>query len=188
MTVMAAAMLTACGGGGGGEPSTSDATGFATSAASTDASQLSAAEAGMGLQVDAATALQVASAAETTNSLAADAGAELAPSDERTEHLLAAKSGSPAARRALDGTGTATVSWEAPASQANGDAVGTLAGYKVYFGDASGKYLYSTFVPGGTAATLTVAGLTNGTWYFAVSAVNTEGDESTLGYEMSKSL
>lgn len=199
LTVMAAAVLTACGGGGGSDApgaSALDASGASSAATLPDTSTAAAAAATASPVADTATATPVAgeptltAAAEPapTNQVA-ELGAEIAPSDEPTEHSLASSSLFDGSRPpVLTGTGTATVSWEAPATQANGDMVGLLAGYRIYFGNTSGKYSYSVFVRGGTAAAGTVAGLTTGTWYFTVSAVDARGYESSLGYEMSKTL
>ena len=67
---------------------------------------------------------------------------------------------------------------------------GTVAGYKVYVGTAPGLYTYpgSPFVIGLTG-TYTITGLPSGqTYYFAVSAFNSSGGESTLSSEVSKSI
>jgi hypothetical protein len=190
---MAAAVLTACGGGGGNDTPSASALGATVPSTAATLPDTSTA-ATTSPVADTATATPVADASTAvaepapTNQVA-DLGAEIAPLDEATEHSLASSSLFDGSRPpVLTGTGTATVSWEAPATQANGDMVGLLAGYRIYFGNTSGQYSYSVFVPGGTAAGGTVAGLTTGTWYFTVSAVDARGYESSLGYEMSKTL
>jgi hypothetical protein len=80
------------------------------------------------------------------------------------------------------------VGWVAPKTQANGAAIGPLTGYRIYYGTTSGKYSASLFVSGSTAVAGTISNLATGKWYFTVSAVDTSGHESNLGYEMSKSL
>ncbi len=65
-----------------------------------------------------------------------------------------------------------------------------LAGYKVYVGTRPGQYDVSgsPYVLGKTAA-YTVANLPAGqTYYFAVSAYDSAGNESALSNEVSKSL
>jgi Fibronectin type III domain len=65
-----------------------------------------------------------------------------------------------------------------------------LAGYKVYVGTASGTYNYpgSPFTLG-KLNTYTVNNLPIGqTYFFAVSAVNTAGNDSALSAEVSKSI
>jgi hypothetical protein len=57
-----------------------------------------------------------------------------------------------------------------------------LAGYKIYYGTASG--VYGTPVVSGTSTTYTVTGLAAGTYYFAVTAYNTSGLESGYSNEV----
>ena len=86
------------------------------------------------------------------------------------------------------GSGTATVAWVAPATLANGDAVTGLMGFRVYYGTVSGSYPASVYAAGATASSATVTGLGPGTWYFTVTSIDALGNESGIGYEMSKSL
>ncbi len=57
-----------------------------------------------------------------------------------------------------------------------------LAGYKVYYGTAS--RVYGPSIPLGKVTTYTVAGLTPGTYYFAVTAFNSSGLESGYSNEV----
>lgn len=77
---------------------------------------------------------------------------------------------------------TATLAWDA-------SAPGTVSGYRVYFGTASGAYdqALGAGVAVGTASTYTVGSLTPGqTYYFAVTAVDAAGGESPYSNEASK--
>jgi hypothetical protein len=77
-------------------------------------------------------------------------------------------------------TGTATLSWDAN-SETN------VAGYKVYMGTQSGGY--GTPLAVGNATTYTIGNLTGGrTYYFSVTAVDTEGTESLHSSEVSKTV
>lgn len=58
-----------------------------------------------------------------------------------------------------------------------------IAGYKIYYGKVSGTYDHSVNV--GNVVQFTVTGLTNGTWYFAVTAENTSNLESGFSNEVS---
>jgi hypothetical protein len=65
-----------------------------------------------------------------------------------------------------------------------------LAGYKVYVGTASGTYSFpgSAFAAG-KVTSYTVSNLPKGqTYFFAISASDTAGNESPLSAEVSKSL
>ena len=65
-----------------------------------------------------------------------------------------------------------------------------LAGYKVYVGTASGTYSFpgSPFIIG-KITSYTVSNLPKGqTYFFALSAYDTGGNESPLSAEVSKSI
>jgi hypothetical protein len=83
--------------------------------------------------------------------------------------------------------GTASVAWVAPKTRANGSTLGPLTGYRIYYGTTSGKYTSSMTVSS-TALAGTVSGLAAGRWFFTVSTVDSYGNESNLGYELSKTL
>jgi hypothetical protein len=94
-----------------------------------------------------------------------------------------------AAALATSSDAAVTVQWDPPSTLASGDAIGTLSGYRIYYGTAPGTYTGSVFVAGAGSATRTVTGLTRGTsWYFTVTAVDVSGNESSIGYESSKTL
>jgi hypothetical protein len=84
--------------------------------------------------------------------------------------------------------GSATLSWNAPTTHTDGTPFTDLAGYKLYYGTSSGNY--STAVSlNSTATTTQVNNLTDGlTYYFAVTAYDSSGIESTYSNEVSKSL
>lgn len=78
------------------------------------------------------------------------------------------------------GNSSASLTWNAVTSQ-------NLAGYKVYFGKASG--VYGTPVDVGKVTSYVVGNLTKGTtYYFAVTSYNGSGTESTPSNEVSKSI
>lgn len=80
-------------------------------------------------------------------------------------------------------SGSATLTWTLNSET-------DLAGYKIYVGTAPGRYAYpgSPFMIGVTG-TYTIAGLPSGqTYYFAISAYDYFGAESTLSAEVSKSI
>ncbi len=76
--------------------------------------------------------------------------------------------------------GAAVLAWDA-----NNEA--DLAGYRVYVGLASGAY--STSIDVGTVTSYTLTGLATGTtYYFAVTAYDTSGNESAPSNEVSKPI
>ena len=69
-----------------------------------------------------------------------------------------------------------TLAWDA--------SVSMVDGYWLYYGPASGSYTARIDV--GTATTYTITGLASGqTYYFAVTAYNSSGKESSLSPEIS---
>lgn len=65
-----------------------------------------------------------------------------------------------------------------------------LAGYKIYIGTASGTYNFpgSAFLTGNVRS-YTVSNLPKGqTYFFAISAYDSAGNESALSAEVSKSI
>jgi fibronectin type 3 domain-containing protein len=81
-----------------------------------------------------------------------------------------------------------TLRWDAPTTNEDGSPV-TLSGYKIYYGASSGSYTKSTSVAstGATSVTYTLS-LSPGTYYFVVTAVSTDGQESAYSNEASKTL
>ena len=82
--------------------------------------------------------------------------------------------------------GTATLSWDAPATSADGTPLTDLAGYKAHYGSEAGKYV--TNVDVGNVTTYTVKDLKAGTYYFAVTAYDADGNESTFSNEATKKV
>ncbi|HEX7081027.1 MAG TPA: putative Ig domain-containing protein [Gammaproteobacteria bacterium] len=82
--------------------------------------------------------------------------------------------------------GTATLSWLPPTEKTDGSPL-ELAGYKIYWGTASRSYSHVEEVGAGTA-TYVIENLTPATWYFAVTAVDSEGLESDYSNEASKEV
>lgn len=81
----------------------------------------------------------------------------------------------------------ATLSWNAPTTKADGTPLTNLAGYKVYYGKASRKY--STQIDVGNVLIYQANNLSdNVTYYFAVAAYDTSGNESGYSNEASKKV
>jgi len=102
---------------------------------------------------------------------------------------------------------SAKLAWDAPTTYSDGTclAITSLYGFNVYWGTAAGgpypnttaltvaeAGCYETNTPDGFGCgnlwecTYTVSDLSNGTWYFSVSAVDINNVESTLPPEVSK--
>ena len=75
-------------------------------------------------------------------------------------------------------TGTAKLSWDPPQEG--------VAGFKVYYGTSPGTYTGSIDV--GMTPSYTVSGLSSGSYYFAVTATDSSGNESGFSNEVSKTI
>ena len=93
-------------------------------------------------------------------------------------------------------SGEAVLTWDYPTTNADGTPLTDLAGFKAYYGTASGNYstvidaIFATCVttlPCSTS-TFTVTNLSETTYYFAVTAYDTAGNESDFSNEVSKTI
>ena len=78
----------------------------------------------------------------------------------------------------------ASLSWDAPITNADGTPLTDLAGYKIYYGISSGDY--SVIINVGNVTAYRVRNLAPGTYYFAVTAYDKEGNESAYSNERIK--
>jgi hypothetical protein len=86
------------------------------------------------------------------------------------------------------GTGSATLSWEAPTTTTQGAALTNLAGYRIYYGLYSNDLAATVQVNGVGLQTYLIDNLGQGTWYFAIKAVTSTGAESQLSNVVSKTI
>jgi hypothetical protein len=75
--------------------------------------------------------------------------------------------------------GAAKLTWVAPTEDTNGAPVSGLAGYYIYYGTDKSDLSQVIPITGADTTTYVVNGLGAGTYYFAVSAYNTMGMDST---------
>ena len=84
--------------------------------------------------------------------------------------------------------GSATLSWSAPSQNTDGSTLSDLAGYNVYYGTSPTNLTNKIVVASAGTTTYTVGSLPSGTYYFAVSAYNVNGVESTPSNVGSKTI
>ena len=87
-----------------------------------------------------------------------------------------------------DGSGTATLSWDAPTSNNNGTPLTDLAGYRIYYGSSREDLNHTVQIRTIGLQTYVIEDLGPGTWYFAVRAVASNGTESTLSDVATKTI
>ena len=81
------------------------------------------------------------------------------------------------------GTGTISLAWDAVTTNADGSTCTDLAGYKIYYGTASGQY--GTPKDVGNITTYDLTGLTAGqTYYIVTTAYDTSNNESSYSNEV----
>jgi hypothetical protein len=85
-------------------------------------------------------------------------------------------------------TGSATLTWLPPTTNADGTPLTNLAGFKVYWGTSPGNYSSSTTIMNPGLTRYVVENLTPNTYYFAVKAVNSTGAESVFSNMASKTV
>jgi hypothetical protein len=92
----------------------------------------------------------------------------------------------PAFSIAVVSTGTygGTLGWAAPTQKADGSPLDDLAGYTIYIGTASRSYYKTINVPNPGLTSYYIGGLTAGTYYFAVTAYDQVGNESSPSNEV----
>lgn len=87
---------------------------------------------------------------------------------------------------AVGGIGVATVAWMPPTTNEDDTYLDNLAGYKIYYGTVSRSYSNSITINNPGITSYVVDNLTSETYYFAVTAFNNFGIESTMSNEVSK--
>jgi hypothetical protein len=73
-----------------------------------------------------------------------------------------------------------TVSWVAPTENTDGTPLTDLAGFRIYCGADPSSLTVQTSIMNPSIDTYVIESLSGGTWYFAVTALDASGNESTL--------
>jgi hypothetical protein len=85
-------------------------------------------------------------------------------------------------------TGTAVLTLSPPTQNTDGSPLNDLAGMRVYYGTSAGSLDQVLDLPGNAATTYTLSSLSSGVWYFAATAYNSRGLESSPSATASKSI
>ncbi len=88
------------------------------------------------------------------------------------------------------GSGSATLTWDQVTENTDNSQLTDLSGYIVYYGTSSNSYSYSSNLNINTLSdpfspSSVISNLSLGTWYFAVTAYNSIGNESVKSDEIS---
>jgi len=71
--------------------------------------------------------------------------------------------------------GSASVTWSVPTHNTDGSVLTDLSGYRIFYGTSPSTMIQSVDVSGASTASRTITGLSPGTYYFAVAAINNGG-------------
>lgn len=83
-------------------------------------------------------------------------------------------------QRQAEIAGSARISWAAPTENEDDGPITELAGYVIYYGTHAGQYSNMIVIDDPETTSYEVENLSPGTYYFALTAINTDGLESTM--------
>jgi hypothetical protein len=84
--------------------------------------------------------------------------------------------------------GRATLSWTAPTENTDGSTISNLSGYRIRYGKSAGALTSTIVINNASVTTYVVEDLAPATWYFAVTAVNSSGAESSYSNVANKQI
>ena len=84
--------------------------------------------------------------------------------------------------------GSATLSWQPPTQNADGTVLIGLSGYKIYYGRSAGALDQVLMLDNPGLTRYVIENLSPATWYFAMTAYNSQGAESTRSTTASKTV
>jgi hypothetical protein len=110
-------------------------------------------------------------------------GSSIAPSSQPTDNPNSSDPSSPA-----DGNPTTSIalSWETPISPTDGKPLADVAGYNIYYGKS--PRIYSTYIDVGNVKTYTISNFPQGTYYFAITAYDSSGNETDFSNEVNQNV
>ena len=85
-------------------------------------------------------------------------------------------------------SGSATLSWTPPTQNTDGSSLSDLAGYAIRYGRSADELNQTVSLTNSSLSTYVIENLTAGTWYFALSAVNSQGVSSAMSNVASKTI
>jgi hypothetical protein len=83
---------------------------------------------------------------------------------------------------------TATLNWSPPTQNTDGSPLTDLGGYNIHYGTNAASLSQQIHLNDPAASTYVMPNLSSGTWYFAVTAVSTNGLESAYSNTANKTI
>ncbi|HUN71697.1 MAG TPA: putative Ig domain-containing protein [Steroidobacteraceae bacterium] len=81
-----------------------------------------------------------------------------------------------------------TIAWTPPTENTNGSTLTNLAGYHIYYGTTQSNLSKVVSITNPGVASYVLSDLTSGTWYFALTSINSQGVESARSPVVSTSV
>lgn len=208
IVLMAAFSIAACGGSGGGAPGTGNAeqpsaSGLTIAITSPNADQIDTTDDVMNLSGTATSNAGVTSVSWssdkgqtgtangtnswTVNQVPLELGANTV-TVTATDGAGDSRSDTIVINRESTGTGSTSLSWEAPTQRTDGTALTDLAGYTIHYGRMSGIYDYQIDINTPGVATYVVENLVPGEWYFSLTAYDSSGLQSDFSNEAHRQI
>jgi hypothetical protein len=99
-------------------------------------------------------------------------------------------SGTSSAQNQQIGERSASLSWNAPATRANGEGIrmGELSGYVISYGRNPDELSEAVRIDDASTMDYTVNNLDNGTWYFTIQVEDVDGLVSAPSEQVSKAI
>jgi hypothetical protein len=116
------------------------------------------------------------------------ASAWLAGCNDNSSSVAGAPDSTASPSGTTNGTGSATLSWQAPTTDTNGQPLTNLTGYVIYYGGSQTDLSQTITLNTVGMQTYVIDNLASGTWYFAIKAVTSTGAESALSDIVSKTI
>ena len=91
-------------------------------------------------------------------------------------------------QRQAKNVGPVALSWTAPTENEDNSPLTDLAGYVIYYGTDAGQYRYTIYLDDPKITGYKFENFAPGTYYFAVTAINADGVESTLSDMIAKTV
>jgi len=85
-------------------------------------------------------------------------------------------------------TGSVTLAWQEAMLRTDGTPLTNLAGYRIYFGTASGAYANRITIANPGLSTYVVDNLPSGTYYFVMTEYDAAGNESAYSAQVSRTI
>jgi hypothetical protein len=85
-------------------------------------------------------------------------------------------------------TGFVSLAWQVPTTNTNGSALTNLSGYVINYGQSATALNNAVKIDSPSTVSYVVDNLAAGTWYFAISAVASDGTQSSLSNVVSTTV